>query len=220
MNPTAKPPAYLDYIQSYVALHGQAPSEAEMVAFFQVAAVSADRTVVTLAETGLSTREPGKARWMQLVQTEPTAPEDGPEAEDDVPTHPVDDIYDPLDPEIEPLVLALRADPRILTKGSCWGHRKRPASVDLAVDGLDGLRVFVRRINEVDREIEPDGILDVALNWSEEVATACAFDVYPTWIMLSLTIEGIGKNGAPSAALLARVAASYERAAARKLPRR
>ena len=42
------------------------------------------------------------------------------------------------------------------------------------------MRVFVERINEVDREIEPDGILDVALNWSEEVATACAFDVYPT----------------------------------------
>ena len=211
MSPTAKPPAYLDYIQSYLALHGHAPSEAELVAFFQVAAASAGRMVVRLAEKSLNPREPGEARWMRLVETEPTAPED----EHDVPTRPFDDIYDPLDPQVEPLVLALRAEPRILTKASCWGHRKRPASVDLAVDGLDGLRVFVERINEVSREIGPEAILDVALIWSEEVATACMFDVYPTWIMLSLAIEGGGKSGAPSAALLAKVAAAYTRASSR-----
>jgi hypothetical protein len=210
VTPTAKQREYLDYIRSYVASHKRSPSEAEMVEFFQVTAPSVHRMIVTLSEKGFIRRQPGQARSIELVEEDAVAAED---EDDDFPTRPPDDIDAPLDPEIASLVHALRADPRILTKGSCWGHRKRPAYVDLAVDGLDGLHVFVERINAVDLGIEPEGIIDVALNFSQQVATACAFDIFPTWIMLSLSIEGPGRGGSPSAKLLERVAAIYTKAA-------
>lgn len=89
-----------------------------------------------------------------------------------------------------------------------------PAYVDLAVEGkgTEGLRVFVERINVVDRRIRPKGLVDVTLNWSEEVVTACAFDLFPNWIMLSWRIEGIGRGRSPSAALLTEVARAYRTA--------
>ena len=95
---------------------------------------------------------------------------------------------------------------------SCWGHGTKPAYVDLAVEGTEGLRVFVERINVADRRIRPEGLIDVTLNWSEEVVTACAFDLFPNWIMLSWRIEGIGRGRSPSAALLAKVARAYRNA--------
>ena len=51
-----------------------------------------------------------------------------------------------------------------------------------------------------------EAYFDVDLNWSEEVVTACNFEIFPTWIMVSLKIEGTGRRGAPSAALLKNVA--------------
>ncbi len=57
-----------------------------------------------------------------------------------------------ITPEIAPLVHALRTGARIITKGSCWGHRKKPAWVDVAVHGMVGLRAVVERINLVDRD--------------------------------------------------------------------
>lgn len=111
------------------------------------------------------------------------------------------------------------ADPRILTKGSCWGHGKKSAYVDLAVEGTEGLRAFVERVNVVDRQIRPEGLIDVTLNWSEEVVTACAFDLFPNWIMLSWRIEGIGRGRSPSATLLAKTARAYRAASRSPAPR-
>ena len=80
------------------------------------------------------------------------------------PSRPPGDITEPLDPEIAPLVEALRADRRLVTKASCWGHGKKPAYVDLAVDGVEGLRVFVERLNRVDRKVTREALLEVKLN--------------------------------------------------------
>lgn len=74
------------------------------------------------------------------------------------------------------------------------------------------LRLFVERMNIVDRKFRKEAYFDIALNWSEEVVTACAFDIFPNWIMLSWTIEGSGRNGAPSAKLLARIAEEFRKA--------
>ncbi len=210
MNPTPTQLAYLDFIRKYVELHRRSPAEHEMQAFFGTTPPAVHQMVVTLTRKGLITREPGVARSIQLV-----TPLDAPAVEDDVddddwrPTRPPDHITDPIDPPIALLVETLRADPRVLTKGSCWGHGRKPAYVDLAVEGTEGLRSFVERINVVDRRIRPDGLIDVTLNWSEEVVTACAFDLFPNWIMLSWRVEGIGRGRSPSAALLAKVARVY-----------
>lgn len=107
-----------------------------------------------------------------------------------------------IDPEILPLLHALRSSPAIATLGSCCGHRKDRAYVDLAVHKLVGLRSFIAALNAVDQQFEHEVILEVALNWSEQVVTACNFDVFPDWVMLSLTIENLGQRPGPSARLL------------------
>ena len=221
VNPTPTQLAYLDFIRKYIELHGTAPAEHEMQAFFMVSPPSVHQMVVTLTEKGLITREPGVARSIQLVaRSGATAAPDDLESDDWQPTRPPDDITAPVDPPIVPLVEALRADARILTKGSCWGHGKKPAYVDLAVEGTGGLRAFVERINVVDRRIRPEGLIDVTLNWSEEVVTSCAFDLFPNWIMLSWRIEGIGRGKSPSPALLAKVAKAYMTASRSRQPSR
>lgn len=208
--PTPKQRAYLDFIRDHIALHRVAPAEHEMQAFFGVSPPAVHRMIVALTEKGLITREAGRARSIHVVEDvrrhEPRAVADW------RPTRPPDDITAPLDADMVGLVEALRADTRVITKGSCSGHGKKPAYIDLAVEGLEGLRAFVERVNLVDRAVRNEALLDIALNWSEEVVTACAFDIFPDWIMLSWTIEGSGRRGAPSAALLAKIAKSYERA--------
>jgi hypothetical protein len=60
-----------------------------------------------------------------------------------------------------------------------WGHGKKSAYIDLAVEGMAGLRAFADRLNLVDRRIRDEAFFDVSLNWSEEVVTSCAFDLFP-----------------------------------------
>jgi hypothetical protein len=131
------------------------------------------------------------------------------------PSRPPDDIFpgQPLDPEIASLVEALRAEPGVVTQGSCSGHGKEPAYIDFAVEGVDGLRLLVERVNLVERRMKTKGLFEIALNWSDEVATACAFDIFPNWIMLSWQIEGTERGGAPSAALLSKIAEAWRKAA-------
>jgi hypothetical protein len=195
--------AYLDYIQKYLELHRKAPSEADMVDFFRVSPPAVHRMVLALAEKGLITRVPGQARSIRIVEPGSGAKTRSP------PRKPADFISEPIDPEITPLVMALRADPVVVTKGSCWGHRRKPAYIDLAVEGMAGLRHFVERLNRIDRKVKNESLFVVELNWSEEVITACAFDIFPNWIMLNWTIEGAGPKRSPPAALLARIAKLY-----------
>jgi hypothetical protein len=213
VNPTPTQLAYLDFIRQYIELHRKSPAEHEMQAFFGTTPPAGLQMVVTLTRKGLITREPGVARSIQIVtRAEAAAVADALEQTDGRPTRPPDHVTEPIDPPIVPLVEALRADRHVLTRMSCWGHGKKPAYVDLAVEGTEGLRAFVERINVVDRRIRPEGLIDVTLNWSEEVVTACAFDLFPNWIMLSWRIEGMGCGRSPSAALLAKVAKVYRAA--------
>jgi hypothetical protein len=48
---------------------------------------------------------------------------------------------------------------------------------------MAGRRAFVARLNRVDPRLRDEALFDLRLNWSEEVATACAFDVFPEWVM-------------------------------------
>ncbi len=114
-----------------------------------------------------------------------------------------------LDPDIAPLVEALRSDPNCVTLGSCSGHKRTPASIDFAVRGMEGLRATVAALNRVDQAIgEPEGaVLDLALNYNEEVVTSCNFIDFPNWVMLSLTVWG--RTGPPSKRLLRRMAKEW-----------
>lgn len=206
-------------IRKYLEIHKRAPAEHEMQAFFGTSPPAVHRMVIVLAKKGLITREPGVARSIQL------APGAG-ASEDEIAavgssTRPPNEITEPLDPPIAPLVEALCSDARILTKGSCWGHGKKPAYIDLAVEGIEGLRLFVERLNVVDRRFRDEAFFEMSLNWSDGVVTSCAFDVFPNWIMLSWMIEGSGRRGAPSAQLLANIAQAYMAASRQRAkPRR
>jgi hypothetical protein len=114
-----------------------------------------------------------------------------------------------IDEEILPLVIALRSSPAILTIGSCCGHSRKNAYIDLAVEGLAGLHLFVQALNRVDEKFSEDAFIDVGLNWSREVVTACDFGQFPDWVMLSMTMRGV--EGPPSKKLLKRLAAAFER---------
>jgi repressor LexA len=214
MNPTPKQRACLAFIAKYIDIHHRPPAEAEMQAFFGTTPASVHQMVITLTEKGLITRESGKPRSIRLVAWPDAAAVA--EVEEDLPSRPPDEITEPLDPPIASLVEILRADSRTLTKGSCWGHGKKAAYIDLAVASTAGLRAFVDRLNLVDRHVRDEAFFDVSLNWSEEVVTSCAFDLFPDWIMLSWTIEGAGLGGSPSAATLAKIAKAYK--AASKAP--
>lgn len=132
-----------------------------------------------------------------------------------VPTDLVTFLNSKIDAEIVPLIDALRAS-GFETLGSCSGHAKKSAYVDLAVQGMKGLRAFVLATNRVQGAVEKQALVDVALNFSESVATACDFERCPDWIMLSLSIESFGDAG-PSARLLAKIARLY-RPETKRLP--
>jgi hypothetical protein len=107
-----------------------------------------------------------------------------------------------------------------------WAGREERRHRDAGRTGLAqeqaadiaGLRAFVERLNVVDRAVRKECFFDVILNFSEEVVTACAFDIFPNWIMLSWRIEGGGRGRSPSAALLAKIAKRYRAAANRRAP--
>jgi hypothetical protein len=71
---------YLAFLHAYTAVHGRAPSEAEMQQYFRVSPPSVHRRSVTLEERGLITREPGVARAIRvLVPAAELPPLDGAE---------------------------------------------------------------------------------------------------------------------------------------------
>ena len=64
---TAKQGQYLAFIHYYTKIHGRAPSEAELQAYFKVAPPSVHQMVLTLHARGLITREPGRPRSVRLL---------------------------------------------------------------------------------------------------------------------------------------------------------
>ncbi len=64
---TKKQGQYLAFIYYYTKLMRQAPSEAEIQGYFRVSSAAIHQMVVTLAEKGLISREPGQARSIRLL---------------------------------------------------------------------------------------------------------------------------------------------------------
>lgn len=64
---TAKQGQYLAFIHYYTKIHGRAPAEAELQAYFKVSPPSIHQMVLTLHARGLITREPGRPRSVRLL---------------------------------------------------------------------------------------------------------------------------------------------------------
>jgi repressor LexA len=58
---------YLAFLHAYTAVHGRAPSEAEMQQRFRVSPPSVHRMIVALEQRGLIAREPGVARSIRVL---------------------------------------------------------------------------------------------------------------------------------------------------------
>ncbi|WP_394847380.1 hypothetical protein LZC95_07935 [Pendulispora brunnea] len=107
-----------------------------------------------------------------------------------------------IDPEILPLVEALRADSDLVTTMcSCSGHDREPAYITLAVEPKAGYAHFFGRLSALDREFEDRIDFDVELMWED----AIEYD----WIVVHWTIHGHNRARAPSQSVLAALAASY-----------
>lgn len=59
---TQKQGQYLAFIYYYTKVNGRPPAQADIQRYFQVTPPTVHQMILTLAEKGLITREPGKAR--------------------------------------------------------------------------------------------------------------------------------------------------------------
>ena len=64
---TEKQGQYLAFIYNYTVIHGQSPSEGDMQHFFRVTPPAVHQMVLKLEEKGLISREPRKARTIQVL---------------------------------------------------------------------------------------------------------------------------------------------------------
>jgi Mn-dependent DtxR family transcriptional regulator len=64
---TEKQGQYLAFIYYYTKLNRQPPSEVDMQRFFRVSPPTVHQMVLKLEERGFITREPGKARTIQVL---------------------------------------------------------------------------------------------------------------------------------------------------------
>ena len=64
---TQKQGQYLALIHYYTKIHGRAPAEADLQAYFRVSPPSVHQMVLTLEARGLVAREPGKPRSIRLL---------------------------------------------------------------------------------------------------------------------------------------------------------
>ena len=64
---TEKQGQYLAFIDSYMALHGRAPAEADLERFFKTTPPTIHQMILRLEEKGLISRTPGEARSIRLL---------------------------------------------------------------------------------------------------------------------------------------------------------
>jgi len=58
---------YLSFIYAYTKIHGRAPAEANMQAYFEVTVPAIHQMVLKLEKRGLISRIPGQARSIRLL---------------------------------------------------------------------------------------------------------------------------------------------------------
>lgn len=73
--PTVKQGQYLAFIYYYIKLNRQAPAEIDMQRFFGVSPPSVHNMVVTLCDRGFISRQPGRARSIELLIDRESIPE-------------------------------------------------------------------------------------------------------------------------------------------------
>lgn len=66
-NWTEKQGQYLAFIRNYTVIHGRPPAEADMQRFFRVTPPTIHQMVLRLEQRGFISREPGKARTIQVL---------------------------------------------------------------------------------------------------------------------------------------------------------
>ncbi len=71
---TATQGQYLAFIYYYTKIHGRAPSEADMQAYFRVSPPSVHQLVLRLEKLGFIERTPGLGRFTQAAATTRAAP--------------------------------------------------------------------------------------------------------------------------------------------------
>jgi len=64
---TEKQGQYLAFIHAYTAINKRPPAEADMRRYFEVTPPSVHQMILTLERQGLVTRQPGKARSIQIL---------------------------------------------------------------------------------------------------------------------------------------------------------
>ena len=74
-NYTPKQGQYLAFIYYYSKVMRQPPAESDFQRYFQVSPPAVHQMVVTLGERGFISREPGKARTIQLLLSRKELPD-------------------------------------------------------------------------------------------------------------------------------------------------
>lgn len=110
--PTPRQQAYLDYIATYIAKYGQAPTHADMQRCFCVAAPSVHTMVLTLERRGFLHRIPGQARGLSLTPLATPEPRSSPAPQSVRPalSIPWSDVRPALESWDKPDLLALLKD--------------------------------------------------------------------------------------------------------------
>ena len=72
---TPKQGQYLAFIYYYTKIMGQPPAESDFQRYFRVSPPSVHQMIVNLVERGLISREPGKARTIQLLLSRDQIPD-------------------------------------------------------------------------------------------------------------------------------------------------
>lgn len=112
-----------------------------------------------------------------------------------------------IDPWILPLVEALRRcgfDPL----GSCCGHGRTSAYVDMAVFQARGVQKLAALADSVARRLDgKKAYLELSLIFHSDVVTACSPSL-PEWVMFSLRVVGVGRG--PTKKALHEVASVFD----------
>jgi len=85
---TPKQGQYLAFIHSYTQVHGLPPAEADLQRYFRVSPPSVHQMIITLAERGLISREPGMARSIRISLPVEQLPQLGNKGADSTPSAP------------------------------------------------------------------------------------------------------------------------------------
>ena len=138
---------YLAFLHAYTALHGHAPSEAEMQDYFKVSPPSVHRMVLALEQRGLIAREPGVARSIRvLVPAVQLPPLDG-----DEPTPRGRGVAGSADDPLERATIVEQTGREVV-------KIMLARSIDIGIDDADSLPLVAAAADAVEKMVRAAGI--------------------------------------------------------------